>query len=170
MSRVEANMPTETERRAAEYLYDRGWGNAPVSSEERRRARETFMRGMRQGFKDRSYSFNWTVWRTEYERTGYPPGSFTPRDPQYRDPPVYQATGGETPEERRYLRQWNRQRARDIRGFGGPNPDAPIRGSDMRGFGQTGDKPNTSEPMRGFGESERRYQERLEKWRNQNGR
>lgn len=163
MNRVEANMPTETERRAAEYLYNRGWVNPNVNTADRNRARQTFINGMRTGFKDRSYNFNWTVWRTEYERTGYPPGSFDPaqgNDPNYRDPSVLQGTGGMTPAEQRQLRRDMRNNpANNIRGFG--KEGAP-RGNTQRGFGQRGDTPNTSQPMRGFGESDRAYRKRLE--------
>ncbi len=155
-------MPTETERRAAQYLYNRGWVDPNLSTDERNRARSTFVRGMQQGFKDRAYQFNWTVWRTEYERTGYPPGSFTPRDPNYRDPSVFQATGGTTPaEQRRLRRQFRQNRGQDMRGFG-QTGDEPRQSTPMRGFGQTGDTPRTSEPMRGFGESERAYRKRVE--------
>jgi hypothetical protein len=165
MSRVEANMPTETERRAAEYLYHRGWVNNNLSTDERNRARQHFIRGMQQGFKDRSYNFNWTVWRTEYERTGYPPGSFTPREPEgpeYRDPSVFQGTGGLTPAEERQLKRELRQnKGKGMRQFG-QTGDQPKPTRPMRGFGQRGDEPNTSEPMRGFGESERKYRKRME--------
>jgi len=78
-NRVDANQPTAEERAAAENLIRNGWFSDEVSRYERSKAREDFLNGMRYGFKDRTYSVNWDVWRSEYKDRHYPPGSFDPR-------------------------------------------------------------------------------------------
>lgn len=78
-SRVDANQPTEDEKRAAEELIRTGWFDRYASTYDRNKAREDFQNGMRYGFKDRTYKVNWDVWRSEYKDRHYPPGSFDPR-------------------------------------------------------------------------------------------
>lgn len=115
-SRVDANQPTEEEKRAAEELIRTGWFDRYASTYDRKKARDDFENGMRYGFKDRTYKVNWDVWRSEYKDRNYPPGSFDPKPQRPEDIPV--APDPNKPNwmtNEQWERELERQRQRDER-------------------------------------------------------